>query len=80
MTIFDADALLVRSVPYGESDLIATFVTAEEGKVAAIVRGGRKSTKRFGGALEPTAHRAGARRRQARRAAGISACSARRSW
>ncbi len=53
MTIFDADALLVRSVPYGESDLVATFVTAEEGKVAAIVRGGRKSTKRFGGALEP---------------------------
>jgi DNA repair protein RecO (recombination protein O) len=53
VSTFDADALLVRSVPYGESDLVATFVTAEEGKVAAIVRGGRKSTKRFGGALEP---------------------------
>ena len=53
MSIFDADALLVRSVPYGESDVVATFVTAEEGKIAAIVRGGRKSAKRFGGALEP---------------------------
>jgi DNA repair protein RecO (recombination protein O) len=53
VTTFEADALLVRSVPYGESDLVATFVTAEEGKVAAIVRGGRRSAKRFGGALEP---------------------------
>ena len=53
VSTFEADALLVRSVPYGESDLVATFVTAEEGKVAAIVRGGRRSSKRFGGALEP---------------------------
>jgi len=50
---FDSAALLVRSVPYGESDVIATFFTREGGKVAAIVRGARKSTKRFGGALEP---------------------------
>jgi DNA repair protein RecO (recombination protein O) len=49
----EADALVVRLIPYGESDLVTTFVTAEEGKVAAIVRGGRKSSKRVGGALEP---------------------------
>lgn len=46
-------ALLVRSVPYGESDLIATFFTKEAGLLGAIVRGGRRSQKRFGGALEP---------------------------
>lgn len=49
----DSPALLVRSVPYGESDIIATFFTAESGKLTAIVRGARKSTKRFAGALEP---------------------------
>jgi DNA repair protein RecO (recombination protein O) len=49
----DSAALLVRSVPYGEADVIATFFTAESGKVSAIVRGARRSTKRFGGALEP---------------------------
>ncbi|HVJ90544.1 MAG TPA: DNA repair protein RecO [Labilithrix sp.] len=49
----DSAALLVRHVPYGESDVIATFFTRECGKMGAIVRGARRSTKRFGGALEP---------------------------
>ena len=49
----DSAALLVRSVPYGEADVIATFFTRESGKLSAVVRGARKSTKRFGGALEP---------------------------
>jgi DNA repair protein RecO (recombination protein O) len=49
----DSPALLVRGVPYGESDVIATFFTREAGKLATIVRGARKSTKRFAGALEP---------------------------
>jgi len=49
----DSAALLVRSVPYGESDVIATFFTERVGKVSAVVRGARRSTKRFGGALEP---------------------------
>lgn len=46
-------ALLVRSVPFGEADVIATFFTRENGKLSAIVRGARRSTKRFTGALEP---------------------------
>ena len=49
----DSAALLVRSVAYGEADVIATFFTRESGKLSAVVRGARKSTKRFGGALEP---------------------------
>jgi DNA repair protein RecO (recombination protein O) len=53
MSVVASPALLVRSVAYGESDLIATFFTEEQGKVSAIVRGARRSTKRFGGALEP---------------------------
>lgn len=46
-------ALLLRSAPYGESDAVTTFLTEDEGKIAAIARGARKSAKRFGGALEP---------------------------
>lgn len=49
----DSAAFLVRGVPYGEVDLIATFFTRELGKLSAIARGARKSTKRFAGALEP---------------------------
>jgi DNA repair protein RecO (recombination protein O) len=33
--------------------VIATFLTAEGGRLGAIVRGARKGTKRVGGALEP---------------------------
>jgi DNA repair protein RecO (recombination protein O) len=46
-------ALLVRSVAFGEADLIATFFTETSGTVSTLVRGARRSTKRFGGALEP---------------------------
>ena len=49
----ESAALLVRSVAYGEADIIATFFTETDGKVSSIVRGARRSTKRFGGALEP---------------------------
>jgi DNA repair protein RecO (recombination protein O) len=50
---FTTEALLVRQVAYGDSDVIATLFTEAEGKLGAMVRGGRKSTKRVGGALEP---------------------------
>lgn len=45
-------ALLLRRVDYGETDLVVTFLTEAMGKVGAIVRGGRRSQKRAGGALE----------------------------
>ncbi len=48
-----SDALVVRTVAYGESDLIVTLLTESDGKISALVRGGRKSSKRVGGALEP---------------------------
>lgn len=53
MRRIETAALLVRSVTFGESDIIATFFTETEGKVSAMVRGARRSSKRFGGALEP---------------------------
>lgn len=47
------EALLLRRVEYGETDLVLTLLTLELGKVSALARGGRKSQKRFGSALEP---------------------------
>lgn len=40
-------------MPYGESDVIATFLTEAHGKVGMIARGARRSSKRFQGVLEP---------------------------
>jgi DNA repair protein RecO (recombination protein O) len=46
-------AHVVRSVPYGESDLVVTLLGEREGKVSAIVRGARKGSRRVADALEP---------------------------
>jgi len=46
-------ALLLRRVDYGESDLVVALFTEKLGRVSALARGARRSSKRFGGALEP---------------------------
>ena len=50
---FTATALLVRSVAYGETDLILTLLTEQEGTLGARFRAGRKSVKRAQGGVEP---------------------------
>ena len=46
-------ALLLRRVDYGESDLVLALFTEKLGRVSALARGARRSSKRFGGSLEP---------------------------
>jgi DNA repair protein RecO (recombination protein O) len=53
VTLLDTDALVVRIVEVGESDIVATLVTERVGKLAAVVAGARKGSRRVGGALEP---------------------------
>ena len=48
-----AEAIVLRLMEYGESDLIVTFCTAEFGKLRGIAKGARRSRKRFANALEP---------------------------
>lgn len=47
-----ARALLLRSVPVGEADLLVTLFTDERGLLSAAARGARRNTRRLG-ALEP---------------------------
>jgi DNA repair protein RecO (recombination protein O) len=47
------EALLLRRVEYGDADLVLTLLTQKLGKVSALARAARKSSKRFGSALEP---------------------------
>jgi DNA repair protein RecO (recombination protein O) len=46
-------ALLLKRVEYGEADLILTLFTQRHGRVSALARAARRSSRRFGGALEP---------------------------
>jgi len=53
VTLLESDALVVRTVDVGESDVVATLITEKFGKLGVIARGARKGSKRLGGALEP---------------------------
>ncbi len=46
------DALVLRSVDFGESDRILHLLVPEHGRVTAIAQGARRSAKRFGGTLD----------------------------
>lgn len=46
------EAILLRSLDYGESDRIVTFYTREWGKLRGIAKGARRSRRRFANALE----------------------------
>jgi DNA repair protein RecO (recombination protein O) len=52
MQTHEYEAVVLAAVDYGESDRIVTLFTREHGKVRAIARHGKKSVKRFSGALE----------------------------
>jgi DNA repair protein RecO (recombination protein O) len=47
------EAVVLRSIRYGEGDRVLHLYTPSRGRVAAIAKGARKSRSRFGGRLEP---------------------------
>jgi DNA repair protein RecO (recombination protein O) len=50
------DAIVLRSMRYGEADRILHLYTADRGRVGAIAKCVRKTKSRFGGRLEPLSH------------------------
>jgi len=53
MTLLASDALILRTWPVNEADLVVSFFTRDYGKVKGVAKAALKSRKRFGGALEP---------------------------
>ena len=53
MALKESEAIILRTYPLREADLLVTFFTRLEGKVRGVARSAKKSRKRFGGALEP---------------------------
>jgi DNA repair protein RecO (recombination protein O) len=47
------EALLLKRTAYGESDLVLGLFTERLGRVSALARGAKRSSRRFGGSLEP---------------------------
>src|ERR1700752_3995809 len=53
MALKESEAIVLRSYPLREADLLVTLFTRAEGKVRGVARSAKKSKRRFGGALEP---------------------------
>jgi DNA repair protein RecO (recombination protein O) len=53
MPLKQSEAIVLRSWPLREADLLVSFFTRSEGKLRGVARSAKKSRKRFGGALEP---------------------------
>jgi DNA repair protein RecO (recombination protein O) len=53
MGVLSSEAVILRTWPVHEADLIVSFFSREHGRVKGIAKAALKSRKRFGGALEP---------------------------
>jgi DNA repair protein RecO (recombination protein O) len=51
-----SEAVVLRSIRYGEADRVLHLFTVERGRVGAIAKGARKTSSRFGARLEPFSH------------------------
>jgi DNA repair protein RecO (recombination protein O) len=50
---FKTQAIVLRSIRYGEADRIVHLYTERRGRIGAIAKGSRRPKSRFGGRLEP---------------------------
>ncbi len=53
MSLKESEAIVLRTYPLREADLLVTLFTRLEGKMHGVARSAKKSKRRFGGALEP---------------------------
>ena len=53
MPVLSSEAVVLRTWPVHEADLIVSFFTRDYGKLRGVAKSALKSRKRFGGALEP---------------------------
>ncbi len=50
------EAIVLRTWPFQEADLLVSLFTREQGRVKGVARHAMRSRRRFGGALEPMTH------------------------
>lgn len=53
MAVLSSEAVVLRTWPLREADLLVSFFTRDYGKMTGMAKSALKSRRRFGGALEP---------------------------
>ncbi len=56
ITVRVGEAIVLRTWPFHEADLLVSLFTREFGRVKGVARHAMRSRRRFGGALEPMTH------------------------
>ncbi len=56
MPLYKTPAVILHTLPYGESDQIVTFYTLDFGKMKGMAKGAKRSRKRFGSRLETASY------------------------
>ena len=56
VTLRVGEALVLRTWPFLEADLLVSLFTREHGRIKGVARHAMRSRRRFGGALEPMTH------------------------
>src|SRR5262245_23040637 len=51
-----SEALILRTYPFHEADVLVTLFTRTEGKIRGVAKAAKRSKRRFGGALELLTH------------------------
>lgn len=54
--IVRTDAVVLRSIDYGETSQIVTLFTRQKGKLAVMAKGARRPNSRFGSTLQPMSY------------------------
>lgn len=52
----ESEALVLRTYPFQEADLVVSFLARDQGKLRGVARGARRLRSRFGAGLERLAH------------------------
>ena len=53
---YKSEAVVLRSIRFGEADRVLHLYTLERGRVGAVAKGVRRTKSRFGARLEPLSH------------------------
>src|ERR1700712_4692951 len=56
VTVHTGEAIVLRTWPFLEADLLVSLFTREHGRLKGVARHAMRSRRRFGGALEPMTH------------------------
>ncbi len=56
MPLRESEAIILRTFPLGEGDLLVTFLSRTAGRMKGVASGARRIKSRFGAALEPASY------------------------